>query len=76
MSFNTASTVKNAILKGSRISQTIGNSTSTISAMGQQQINRKHQRIRAMSVRMGKVNVIVAQGMQKGGHTVNRPNSQ
>jgi hypothetical protein len=33
----------------------MGNSTNTTSAMGQQQINRKHQRIRAMSVRIGKL---------------------
>lgn len=51
-SFKTASSVKATILKGNRINQIKGNSTNTSSAMGQQHINRKHQSIRAISVRI------------------------
>lgn len=52
-SFRAASMVNAAILNGKRISHTKGKNMSTSKASGQQQRNRKHQRIKAISVRMG-----------------------
>jgi hypothetical protein len=64
-SLNTASMVKAAILNGNRISHTRGNNIRTSRAMGQQHTSRKHQRIRAISVRMGEVLYSSKQGCKK-----------
>ena len=50
--------VNAAILKGRSTNQMMGNNTSTSKAMGQQQMNKKHQRIRAISVRMGNSKIV------------------
>jgi hypothetical protein len=51
-SLKTISSVKPTILNGNRINQIRGNRTITNKAMGQQHINRKHQSMSAINVRM------------------------
>jgi hypothetical protein len=66
-SLKTDSNVKATILNGNRINHTRGNSTITNKAMGQQHMNRKHQRMSAMRVRIAKF-IFVFVCTQKDSH--------